>query len=108
MGISPVVVFISLFFWGFLLGGVGAILAVPLTMIVLAVLNNFPDTRWIAVLMTVPKKEQDAGERKQAHANLDRTWGRLKHSFFTKGDADDADDAGAANELDDRGNDDAL
>jgi len=54
LGISPVVVFISLFVWGWLLGGVGAILAVPLTMIIMAVLQNFDNTRWIAVLMSTP------------------------------------------------------
>ncbi len=105
LGISPVVVFISLIFWGFLLGGVGAILAVPLTMIVMAVLSAFPDTRWIAILMSVPRKEQDGGERKQAHADLKLTWGRLKHSLGMKGGVDDSGESAEASNSEDKYND---
>jgi AI-2 transport protein TqsA len=105
LGISPVVVFISLIFWGFLLGGVGAILAVPLTMIVMAVLNAYPNTRWLAILMSVPKKEQDDGDRKQAHANLKHTWGSIKHSIGMKGDVDDSGDTGDATDSNDKDND---
>ena len=43
--ISPVVVFIGLFVWGFLLGGIGAILAVPLTLLVLIIMENFASAR---------------------------------------------------------------
>src|SRR3990172_13221443 len=39
--ISPVVVFVGLFMWGFLLGGIGALLAVPLTLLVLVLMENF-------------------------------------------------------------------
>ena len=46
--ISPVVVFIGLFVWGFLLGGIGAILAVPLTMLMLIIMENFEGTRTLA------------------------------------------------------------
>ena len=85
LGISPVVVFISLFIWAYLLGGVGAILAVPLTMIVMAVLASFPNTRWIAILMSVPTdkkdKDSDDGERKQAQDKLKHTWAGVKHVF---------------------------
>jgi AI-2 transport protein TqsA len=49
--ISPVVVFVSLFVWTFLLGGIGALLAVPLTLLVLTVLDNFEMTRPAAELM---------------------------------------------------------
>lgn len=51
LSISPVVVFIGLFVWGYLLGGIGAILAVPLTMLILIILENFEGTRPLAVLM---------------------------------------------------------
>lgn len=51
LSISPVVVFIGLFVWGYLLGGIGAILAVPLTMLVIIIMENFDGTRPLAVLM---------------------------------------------------------
>jgi predicted PurR-regulated permease PerM len=47
LSISPVVVLISLFVWGWLLGGVGAILAVPLTLLIIAILESSKDTRLV-------------------------------------------------------------
>lgn len=49
--ISPAVVFISLIFWGFILGALGALLAVPLTLIVRMVLDCCEETRWMAPLI---------------------------------------------------------
>ncbi len=49
--ISPVIVFISIFFWGYLLGGIGVLLCIPLTLIVIMILENVEHTQWIAALM---------------------------------------------------------
>ena len=51
MGLSPLVVFLSLVFWGFILGPVGMFLSVPLTMIVKILLEGTEDLRWIAVVL---------------------------------------------------------
>lgn len=51
VGLSPLVVFISLVFWGWVLGGVGMLLSTPLTISVKIALENYPDTRWIATLV---------------------------------------------------------
>jgi len=92
LGISPVVVFISLFVWGWLLGGVGAILAVPLTMIIMAVLHNFDNTRWIAVLMSAPKSDKNI-EHKNARDKLRGLLKRTKHDVMGNGGVqDDASD----------------
>jgi predicted PurR-regulated permease PerM len=101
LGISTVVVFISLFIWGWLLGGIGAILAVPLTMIIMALLNSFPNTRWIAVLMSAPKSDKvKPDDHKNAHTKLGGLWDRTKHAIgISGGDQDDtADDTGPASE----------
>jgi predicted PurR-regulated permease PerM len=44
-------VFISMFFWGWVLGPVGMLLSVPLTMIAKIALASSDDTRWLAVLL---------------------------------------------------------
>ena len=51
MGLSPLVVFLSLVFWGFILGPVGMFLSVPLTMIVKILLEGTEDLHWITVIL---------------------------------------------------------
>ncbi len=51
LGLSPLVVFLSLIFWGWVWGPVGMLLCVPMTVIVKLVLESSEDTRWVAVFL---------------------------------------------------------
>ena len=57
MGLSTLVVFLSLALWGWLLGPVGMLLSVPLTMAVKLATESSPSTVWIASLLGPIDKE---------------------------------------------------
>ena len=65
LGISTLVVFLSLLVWGWVLGTVGVFLAVPLTMALIIALEASPQTRPFAILLgpevtQTPEPEKDA------------------------------------------------
>jgi AI-2 transport protein TqsA len=51
LSVSPLIVLLSMFAWGWLLGPIGALLSVPLTLIVKIVFWNTSDLHWVAVLL---------------------------------------------------------
>lgn len=51
LGLSTLVVILSLLFWGWAWGPLGALISVPLTVIVKIWLENTTDLRWVAILL---------------------------------------------------------
>jgi predicted PurR-regulated permease PerM len=51
LGLSTLVVFVSLVFWGWVLGSVGMLLSVPLTITVKLALDCKPETKWLGHLL---------------------------------------------------------
>lgn len=58
LGLSPLVVFLSLVVWGWLFGIIGMFLSIPITMILKLALEHNTGTKWIAVLMGSGKAAQ--------------------------------------------------
>ncbi len=65
LNISPIVVFLSLFIWGWLLGAIGAILAVPMTLMVLVILERFESTRGFVRLIRFSGGDEEALKAKE-------------------------------------------
>ena len=60
LGLSPMIIVVSLILWGWVLGPVGMLLSVPLTMTVKIVLESIESTRGIALLLGASVPGEDA------------------------------------------------
>jgi predicted PurR-regulated permease PerM len=75
--ISPLVVFVSVIVWTTVLGGMGALIAVPLTLIVIKLLESTTSTHWIAALLRIGT-EAETAESKQAVKHIKGVASKLR------------------------------
>lgn len=66
LDLSALVVFLSLVFWGWVLGPVGMLLSVPLTMTVKIALESVDETRWLGIMLGSGKGLTDLSELSEA------------------------------------------
>lgn len=70
LDLSPLVVFLSLVFWGWVLGPIGMLLSIPLTMTVKIAAESFDDTRWLGILLGSGKSTETAMRQAEAREIL--------------------------------------
>ena len=70
LGLSPLVVILSVLLWGWVLGPVGMLLSVPLTMSVKIALESDDGTRWLAILMSGRRRHVLRGAAQQLAAKV--------------------------------------
>jgi predicted PurR-regulated permease PerM len=65
LALSPLVVLLSVTFWGWLWGIAGAFIGVPLTIGIVIACHHFDRTRWIAILLAEAREpeQQEQGDQ---------------------------------------------
>lgn len=58
LAVSPFVVMFAVFFWGFIWGLPGTFIGVPILIAFLTICEQYPSTRWIALLLSGQKPDQ--------------------------------------------------
>jgi len=70
LGLSPLVVILSVLLWGWVLGPMGMLLSVPLTMSVKIALESDEGTQWLAILMSGRRRHVLGGAAHQLAAKV--------------------------------------
>ncbi len=69
LGLSPLVIFFSLIFWGYILGIVGMFLAVPITMTLKIAFDSNTSTHWLGILMSDLSRKRIKARREKKNTD---------------------------------------
>lgn len=72
-GLSPLVVLLAMLFWGFVLGPIGALLSVPLTIVLHSALAASSGLRWIALLLDDQSRARSSSRRYRERRSIPST-----------------------------------
>jgi predicted PurR-regulated permease PerM len=70
LNLDPVVILLSLSFWGLLWGVPGMFLSTPLTVMVMVVAEQFPSSRWLAILLSSDGEPEVADQAAPLRENV--------------------------------------
>ncbi len=86
VGLSTTLTFLSLVFWGWVFGALGALLAVPMSLFVKAIMVDIdPDVRWLAPLISLEKPAAPGADVDHDPAAAD-----ADHDLAAPGEGDEA------------------
>lgn len=71
LGLSTFIVFLSLLFWGFILGTVGMFLSVPLTMAIKIAMEQKQSSKWFAIVLGTQEEAEAIIEINQQNNSID-------------------------------------
>ncbi|MCP4165387.1 MAG: AI-2E family transporter [Chloroflexi bacterium] len=63
IALSPALMFVSLIFWAWMFGTLGALMAGPLAALMIVIMASFDDTRWLAILFSADDSPLVAGKK---------------------------------------------
>lgn len=65
LGISPLIVFVAMLFWGYILGPIGMLIATPLMIAIKIIFDSRPVTRGLGILLSDEKEIQQLEEKQK-------------------------------------------
>ena len=80
LNVDPVVILLSLSFWGLVWGVPGMFLSTPLTVMLMVICEQFPSSRWVAILLSSDGEPETGDQAKADPSQAPEPVGRRRKS----------------------------